>query len=432
MIFYRFLLVLIAPVATLLALRQILRGKETLADVKERLGAGLDAAPIYPGRTLWFHGASNGELTAARPLIEQALARDERQNIIVTVNSISARALVNLWDLDRVTVRLAPLDFKRTVHHFLTCTQPDALISIENELWPNRYTLCARYNVPVIVVGARMSEETAETWQKYQRILGGVTQATLQSITALAPQDKPSQDRLIALGLDPAHILPMMNLKSDVDATQSMPADASALSAAFDKSNTMLAASTHAGEDDIVLEAYASLTKLHPDLRLILAPRHPARADQIAKSVEAAGFRVARRSLGTPPASDSIYLADTLGEMALWYAVAGITLVGGSLVDRGGHTPFEPAQFGTVILHGPYVSNHADAFAALDAAGGALLVHDADQLTATVDALLLAPQYALELSQAGTLALQDIRTSQETSFAFWEKVEQIISQKRDV
>jgi 3-deoxy-D-manno-octulosonic-acid transferase len=428
-IFYRLLLILLSPFAALLALRQIMRGKETFADVKERLGAGLDAAPVFPGKTLWFHGASNGELTGARSLIEQALARDERQHILVTVNSVSARAMVKKWDLNRVTVRLAPLDFKRTVHHFIACTQPDALISIENELWPHRFTLCAQNNVPVIVVGARMSQETAQAWQKYMPLLGGVAQATLNSIVALAPQDMPSQDRLVALGLDPAHLLPLMNLKSNVNATHTVPTDASEISTAFDKSKTLLAASTHEGEDDIVLAAFATLHQTHPDLKLILAPRHPARADAIAQAVEAAGLTVARRSAGQAPLDHPVYLADTLGEMALWYAVSGITLVGGSLKDHGGHTPFEPAQFGTVILHGPYVSNHAAAFAALDAAGGALLVRDADQLAAAVNALIYAPQNALHLAQTGTQALKKMRTSTEISTTFWDRVDALLAER---
>lgn len=430
MFLYRLLLTVLAPLAALIALRQILRGKESLSDLKERFGAGLESAPILPGSTLWIHGASNGELTAGRALIEDALARDQSQNIVVTVNSVTARQLVQSWGLDRVTVRLAPLDFKRTVHHFIACTQPDALITIENEIWPNRFTHCATHDIPVIVVGARMSQKTLQDWQKYAPVFKGMTQLTLNAITALAPQDTASQDRIVTLGLDPERLLPLFNLKSGVDATMDLPADAARLRASFHKDKTVLAASTHEGEDEIILESFASLRETHPDLRLILAPRHPARADKIQTCALALGLDVSRRSTGEAPENASVYLADTLGEMALWYALAGYTFVGGSLVDHGGHTPFEPVQFGSVVLHGPFVANHAQAFEALAKAGGALKVKNAAELEITLDALVVAPNEAAQLAQAGTKALAKLRTSATATSAFWRAVDNAVQRQK--
>jgi 3-deoxy-D-manno-octulosonic-acid transferase len=428
---YRLLLTLLAPLAALIALRQVLRGKEKLSDIKERFGAGLAGAPMMPGSTLWIHGASNGELTAGRALIEDALARDGFRQIIVTVNSITARQLVRNWALDRVTVRLAPLDFKRTVHHFIACTQPDALITIENEIWPNRFTHCATHDIPVIVVGARMSQKTLEDWQKYAPVLHNMTQLTLDAVTALAPQDTATQDRLVALGLDPARLLPLFNLKSGVETATAQPADAARLRASFHKNKTVLAASTHEGEDSIILESFAKLRKAHPDLRLILAPRHPARADKIQALALTFGLDVSRRSANDAPENTPVYLADTLGEMALWYALAGFTFVGGSLVDNGGHTPFEPAQFGSVVLHGPFVSNHAAAFNAMAKAGGALKVKNAVELEATLDALIMAPSEAAQLAQSGTEALAKLRTSDTAMAAFWSAVDDAIQTRKE-
>ena len=430
MFLYRFLLTLVAPLAALVALRQVLRGKESFNDIKERFGAGLASAPMLPGSTLWVHGASNGELTAGRAVIEDALSQDELRHIIVTVNSVTARQLVRSWGFDRVTVRLAPLDFKRTVHQFIACTQPDALITIENEIWPNRFTHCARHGIPVIVVGARMSQKTVEVWQKYAPVLNSVTQLTLDAITALAPQDIASQDRIVALGLDPARLLPLFNLKSGVDVASGVPEDAARLRTVFQKSKTILAASTHEGEDDIILESFAQLRKSHPDLRLVLAPRHPARADDIITFARKRGLEVAQRSTGDAPEDAPVYVADTLGEMALWYALAGFTFVGGSLVDNGGHTPFEPAQFGSVILHGPFVSNHAQAFEALALAGGALKVKDAASLEATLDALLVAPNEASKLAHSGAKALAKLRTSKAAAAAFWAALDQAVQLRK--
>lgn len=431
MFLYRLLLTLLAPLAALIALRQVLRGTESLSDIKERFGAGLASAPMLPGSTLWFHGASNGELTAGRALIEDALARDGSRHIIVTVNSVTARQLVQNWGLDRVKVRLAPLDFKRTVHHFIACTQPDALITIENEIWPNRFTHCAAHGIPVIVVGARMSQKTLEGWQKYAPVLRNMTRLTLGAITALAPQDTDSQDRLVALGLDAERVLPLFNLKSGVDATVALPEDAAQLRTSFHKDKTILAASTHDGEDEIILESFAHLRKSHPDLRLILAPRHPARADKIQALALTFGLDVSRRSAHEAPDAASVYLADTLGEMALWYALAGITFVGGSLVDNGGHTPFEPVQFGSIVVHGPFVSNHAQAFEALAQAGGALKVKNAADLETTLDALLVAPNEAAQLAQSGTQALAKLRTSATATAAFWSAVDDAIQLRKE-
>lgn len=430
MYIYRLLLILVAPLAALLALRQLVRGKEKLVDIQERFGAGLASAPMLPGSTLWVHGASNGELTGGRALIEDALARDERRQVIITVNSVSARQMVRNWGLNRVTVRLAPLDFKRTVHHFIACTQPDALITIENEIWPNRFTHCARHSIPVVVVGARMSEKTVQLWQKYPRLLKDVSRLTLDAITALAPQDTASQERIVALGLDPARLLPLFNLKSGVDVTADVPADAAVLRATFRKDKTILAASTHAGEDKIILDCFARLREAHSDIKLVIAPRHPARADDIETLAIAHGLNVARRSKGEAPAEACVYLADTLGEMPLWYAMAGFTFVGGSLIDNGGHTPFEPAQFGSVILHGPFVSNHSEAFEALARAGGAIKVKDAVEMEATLDALLVAPSEADQLTQAASKALAQLRTSKAATAAFWTALEAAIQSRK--
>jgi 3-deoxy-D-manno-octulosonic-acid transferase len=143
-------------------------------------------------------------------------------------------------------------------------------------------------------------------------------------------------------------------------------------------------------------------------------------------------LNVSRRSADESPEDAPIYLADTLGEMSLWYALAGFTFVGGSLVDNGGHTPFEPVQFGSVVLHGPFVSNHAQAFEALAQAGGALKVKNATELEATLDALLVAPNEAAQLAQSGTKALAKLRTSDAATAAFWGAVDDAIQLRKEI
>ncbi|MBW6419370.1 3-deoxy-D-manno-octulosonic acid transferase [Celeribacter sp. PS-C1] len=419
MFLYRFLLTLLSPLFALVLLRQLLRGRERLSDLVERFGADLKATSRSSTPLLWIHGASNGELTAARGLIEEALDRAPCLDILVTVNTVSARKMVAGWALPRVQTRLAPMDLQPVLKRFLAATRPSALVSLENEIWPNRFVMLARHDIPVIVAGARMSERTARRWGQMGALLGGTIRQTIAAITKLAAQDTASEQRLLQLGLPANALLPRMNLKSTVELATAPEAELTDLQNIFSRDKTLLAASTHAGEERPIVEAFQSLQKSHPDARLILAPRHPSRAETIATELTRAGLSFARRSKGDAPESAPIYLADTLGEMALWYRLAGITFVGGSLTDHGGHTPYEPVQFDTAILHGPHVSNHAAAYDALDRGNGALALADAAALAEAVSALMSEPERAKEMAAQAHVALIPLRETQLRQEAFW-------------
>lgn len=328
-----------------------------------------DRAPL-----IWLHGASNGELTAARGLIAGLLERSPELGLLVTTNTLTARAMAHGWALPRTAIRLAPFDHAPLVARFLDAARPAALVMLENELWPNRLALCAAHSIPVLVVGGRLSARSARIWARLPRL----ARRLMGAITWLAPQDEASRDRFVALGLAPDRLGPILQLKSAVAA-----AETAAPGLPFPRPLTLLAASTHAGEDEIVLDAFLAARRSHPGLRLILAPRHPRRRDVIEGAIAARGLAFATRSRGAAPGAQTpVYLADTMGEMALWYRAAGLTFVGGSLVDRGGHTPFEPAAFGSAILHGPYLSNFAPAYGALAAVGATRQVTDARSLAA--------------------------------------------------
>jgi 3-deoxy-D-manno-octulosonic-acid transferase len=197
---------------------------------------------------------------------------------------------------------------------------------------------------------------------------------------------------------------PVLNLKAAAPAT----GGAGALPG-FPRGDTVLAASTHPGEEGLVLEAFVAARVARPGLRLILAPRHPDRGDEVARQIAAQGLDFARRSRGeAPEPARPVYLADTLGEMALWYAAAGVTFVGGSLVAKGGHTPFEPEAQGSAILHGPDTANFTAAYAALDAGEGAVQVADADALSRAFGALA-DPAAQAAMAARATAALAPLR-----------------------
>lgn len=351
---------------------------------------------------IWIHGASNGELTAARPLIAALARRLPEASLLITTNSRTGRALASGWGLARTSVRLAPIDRRRLVRAFLDHLRPSALVMVENELWPDRMLECARRGIPVLVLGGRMSEKSFRFWRR----LPGLARPVLGAVRWLAPQDEGSRARFLALGLDPATLGPTLVMKaapgeSGSDRSADPPAD---------RARTFLAASTHAGEEAAALDAFAALRPAHPGLRLILAPRHPRRRDEIEALIAARGLAFATRSRGQDRDPDlPVYLADTLGEMARWYREAGLCFVGGSLAPRGGHTPFEPATAGSVILHGPSLENFAGPYRALAEAGAALAVADADGLARALAPLIGDAAAQARLAGAARAALAPFR-----------------------
>lgn len=370
MIVYRVLISLFAAVQLLRAAR---RGGR--AEIAARLGRSGTAA-----RTprLWLHAASNGELASARPVIEAWRAARPGLPLVVTCNSESGVALARSWGLDAAP---APLDLRHAVSRFCTNWCVAGHIAMESELWPNRF---AQIPGPVVVLGARMSARSARGWGRFP----GLASRTLGRVAFLSAQDAASRDRLAALGLPAAATGPVADLK----AFYAPPADLApdpALAEAFPRAETWLAASIHEEDEAMVVAAHARALQQRPGLRLIVAPRHPRRGDALHAALSAAlpGTRVARRSAVDDPAGAGILLADTLGEMPLWYALSGVVFVGGTTGTRGGHTPYEPARFGAALLHGPDTANFRAPFAALDAAGAAIEVTDADALAAALGAL---------------------------------------------
>ena len=232
-----------------------------------------------------------------------------------------------------------------------------------------------------------------------------------------------TETRLIDLGLPRRRIGPPLNLKAAVRLAAGDDAPLRPLAAALPYSGTLLAASTHAGEEIVVLDAFARMRRADPRLRLILAPRHPQRGDEVAALVRAAGLTLAQRSKDQAPTPDTaVYLADTLGEMASWYRLAAVTFVGGSLVPKGGHTPFEPAQFSSAILHGPDVANQSDAYRALADAEAAVEIDDAASLAAAARRLLADRDGRRAMAARATAALAALGSGSAGIDAFAARV----------
>ena len=358
---YRLIQCLSVPALTARAIWLRLRGRLDTADLRESL-----IGPRPLGAAIWIHGASLGEIASARPVIT-ALARDH--DILVTVTRKPAKTAVSGWGIPRVTAAMAPLDMTRITRSILSRNRVGLMIVLENELWPARLLAAHAAGVPVVLLAARISAKSARLWGRFPRLVA----AMLGPVARLFPQDQGSAERLIALGAAPGSMAPPIKLKAAFDAPDiAIPAQF----AGVERAQTILAAATHPGEEAMVLSAFAQARRTNPHLRLIIAPRHDTRSDDVARLIAQAGHPDERRSRGDD-FDGPVYLADTLGEMALWYRLAGVAFIGGSLVPKGGHTPYEPCAMGCPILHGPHVDNFAEDYARFAAAGAAVRVADA-------------------------------------------------------
>ncbi len=379
---YGRLTALLGPAAPLLARSRLKRGKEDPERVQERRGFATEDRP--PGRLIWLHGASVGELLSIIPLVERLQARDV--TVLVTTVTRTAAALAARRLPAGAIHQFMPWDVPVFIERFLNHWQPDLAIFAESELWPNLILRTTARGTPLIQVNGRMSERSFRGWQRVPRSI----KALFSRFELCLMQTVDDARRVEALGAP--RVSTTGNLKFDVPAPEAEPEPAMALAGAIGRRPVFLAASTHPGEDEIVLEAHRMMAPRLSNLLTIIAPRHPERGDAISALAEAAGLQACQRSRGELPKSrHAVYVADTLGEMGLFYRAAPVAFLGGSLIRHGGQTPIEPGKLGAAILHGPHVFNFAAVYAALAENQAARQVADAGEL-ASAALLLLTDQ----------------------------------------
>ena len=356
-------------------------GKEDPERYPERLGVAGAARP--DGRLVWVHGASVGEALAALPLIERILENNHALHVLVTTGTVTSARLMAERLPPRALHQYAPIDRPDAVRGFLDHWRPDLALWSESEFWPNLLGDAQARGLPMILVNGRMSDRSYKRW----KLMRGVIRPLLGGFALCLAQSERDAERLRGLGANPVHALG--NLKS---AAAALPVDQAALdelSTALGSRPVWLAASTHPGEETLAAASHRALEGGRPGLLTIIAPRHPERGPTIAAVLSDMGLTVALRSAGAPITERTdIYLADTLGELGLFYRLAPVALVGGSLVPHGGQNPLEPARLGCAIVHGPHMANFADFTAAFAAARGALEVADGAGLTAALATLL--------------------------------------------
>lgn len=375
----------------LLAVR-VRRGKEDPTRLTERRGRA--SLPRPEGTLVWIHCASVGETNAVLPLIERLVARD--LNVLLTTTTVTASRVA----ADRLPKgaihQFAALDVVTYLHRFLRHWRPGLALFVESELWPIALDELDRAGIPRVVVNGRMSRRSARGWSRFPL----VHRAIFGRITEVFAQSAADADRFRDLGV--GKVRDVGNMKYDGAALAADPAALESLRAALGERPRWLAASTHPGEEEVIAAAHARLSERWPGLVTLLVPRHPNRGPELRDSLAAAGHTVALRSAGDPvPAAGGIYLADTIGELGLFFRAAAVVMMGGSLVEKGGQNPIEPGRLGCAVLVGPHTDNFAVVYRTLLAAGGAVSVDGVDTLVATVDRLIADPEEAATIAEAG-------------------------------
>lgn len=386
---YRILTRLATPAVPLLLRRRLSRGKESAARAAERLGRTTLARP--EGKLIWIHGASVGECLAALPLIDKITAR-LNVKVLVTSGTVTSAAIMAARLPDGAEHQFVPVDTPAATARFLDHWHPDIGLFVDSDVWPNLVLGARKRAIPLAIINGRMSVRSFGHWGHVR----GSARALFSAFTAILAQDEESAERFRTLGAREVQITG--SLKADAPALPFNSEKLAALQAAIGARPVFLAAQTHAGEEETVLPARDHLVQQFPDLLTIIIPRHPERGEAIAELC--ATRPSARRALRQPiTANTAVYIADTIGEMGLFYRLAPFAFVGGSLIHHGGQNPLEPAKLSRAVLAGPHTFNFTPAYQAIFAAQGTGLVRTAAEIAAVAAPLIADRNTAIALGE---------------------------------
>lgn len=376
---YRGVTAMVTPLLPLLTNYRLRRGKELPARIGERRGiAGVDRPELA---LVWIHAASVGELLSIVPIAEYV--RRAGFGVLVTSGTVTSARLAEQRLHPDIIHQFSPLDSPRYVRRFFDYWQPDLGLFAESDLWPNLISTAAARNIPLILVNGRVSERSFRRWKRMPRTIGTL----LRSFDLCLAQTVADAERYAELGAP--RITTTGNLKLDAVAPPAREDMVDAMRAAIGSRPIVAAASTHPGEEAMLIEMHKVLRQRFPGLLTIIAPRHPERGPGIVSIAQQAKINAIARSRGyLPDRGTEIYVADTMGELGVLYRVAPVVLMGGSMIRHGGQNPIEPAKLGAAVLHGPHVWNFQEVYGALDRSGGAIQVADTTELQEQFVALL--------------------------------------------
>jgi len=362
-------------------------------------------------KCIWVHAVSVGEVQAAVPLINTLIERFPNQQLVVTTVTPTGAARVVALFGENVVHCYIPFEFPNAIRSFFNSIRPSAAMIMETEIWPNLYRGCGVRNIPLILVSARISPKSVPG---YRRLLP-LIRDTLSHGIIIAAQTELDAERFIEVGANPARTWVTGNIKFDVELDPEI-ADKGALlrSELFGERPVWIAASTHDGEELLVLAAHRTLLQRYPELLLVLVPRHPERFDGVRELIEKQAFELVLRTAGqAAELSSEVFLVDTMGEVPLFYAASDIAFVGGSLIPVGGHNLLEPAAQGRPIITGPHLFNAQEIADDFIEIGACSVVADSSELASSVSDLLDNPADAEKMGRKGLTVLEQNRGSLE-------------------
>ena len=359
---------------------------------------GFFTPPESAKETIWLHAVSVGETLAAVPLVKALQVKYPDHRLLITCMTPTGSERITAAFGDSVDHSYAPYDMPDAVARFIQRVQPKMLIIMETELWPNTIAACHKRQIPVILANARLSEKSARGYARVRGLSGPM----FAQLTAVAAQHEDDGTRFAALGLPADNLHISGNIKFDLDLNAEIRQAAESLKQQWRGENQrpiLLAASTHRGEDEIILQAFGQIKQRVHNALLVLVPRHPERFNQVGDLCLDAGYSLARRSSNDPVEQADILLGDSMGELMTFFGACDIAFIGGSLVSNGGHNMIEPAVWGKPTLSGLSVFNFAEVSRLLAEAGGLALVEDTVALAETVIELIENPERAQQMGQ---------------------------------
>ena len=395
-----------SPLYHILQGMRLLRGKEIATRRRERFGITNIERPA--GRLVWFNAASIGESLALLDLIGAVLAEADDIHVIVTTQSMTSARLLGELLPRRAIHQFVPYDTQRAVNRYLSHWRPDVAVWAESELWPRMLRETALREIPMLLINARLSQRTLAAFHRWPDVAVGL----LKHFDRILVQEETLIPILKGLDLPSKNLEVVGSLKEDRSPLEASQEKVASMTALLRERARWLAASTHAGEETALVAAHERAFGRGSDAPLMLiAPRHPQRGPEIKRILQTRGWRVGLRSNGDQPTADTeIYIADTLGEMGLWYRLSPIAFLGGSLVPMGGHNPFEPVKLDCAVIHGAEVSNFAEIYQRLDNCGGALFANSVDEVAQALLSLQ-NPQKLRACTQAARDAVQTSATA---------------------
>lgn len=375
---YRSLSWTLTPLVKLYFESRLKKGKEDPARFQERWG--------YPSQVreinrplIWIHAVSVGEAVSTLPLLKVLHEHCRDAQLLLTTATVTSAKVMEKRLPPYVIHQFAPLDLPQVIKRFLEAWEPDLAIGVESEIWPNMLTLTQEGGIPTILLNGKLSDRSFKRWKMIPSFITSI----FEKMTFIGTQTPADKARFVALKAPHVSVMPNLKLLSEP-----LTVDESALKklkSQIGKRPHFCAANTHPGEDEIIIGAHQDLKKQYPNFLTILVPRHPKRAEEIRVLIESHGLKVAQRSLDEVIGDDTdIYLADTLGEMGLFYAISSVVFLGATLIPKGGHNPIEPAQLGAFVLHGPHTYSNPRLYEYLQTQGLAKIINTQDELVAAL------------------------------------------------